>query len=178
MSNKDINITNGTGKENILTGDYNVSCEVSGYDNSTINPPTVSVKAGVTVYNFTVGATGTLTLHITEDGTSSGTPIVGASIIRTDSDGNEYASAITTNDQGNAVFQNVPYTADGIEIFYKQTSSDGNHEFDATVKSYTMVTASATIEIQNAVPAEVTFNLTDANYENLPIQSGTLTLSN
>lgn len=46
---------------------------------------------------------------------------------------------ITTNDDGNAVFENVSYAQTGSNtIYYKQISGDGGHTFDDTVKSITM----------------------------------------
>ena len=115
-------------------------------------------------------------MHVTEDGTASGTPIVGATFVRTDSSGNQYGSAITTNASGNAVFNNVPYSeSNAPAIYFKQTASDGNHEFSNTVQNTTMTTSTSTLQIQNAPGASRTFTLTDANYSGLPV-SGTLTL--
>ena len=176
---KIINITNGTGTSELINGTYSVTSSVQGYDDTTINPSTISVVAGTNNYAFTVSANGTLTLHVTEDGTISGTPIVGATFIRTDSSGNEYGSAITTDTNGDAVFANVPFDATNAPIiYYKQTASDGDHEFDNTVQNTTMTTSTETVQIQNTVGATRTINLTDANYINLPIESATLTFTN
>ena len=176
---KVITITNGTGTSDIVNGSYNVTATVNGYDNASILPTSVDITEGTNTYAFTIGATGTLTLHVTEDGTSSGTPIIGATFVRTDATGNEYGSTITTNANGDAVFDNVPYDATNAPvIYYKQTASDGDHEFDNTVQNTTLTTDTATVEIQNALGAQRTINLTDANYENLPIEAGSLTLTN
>ena len=176
---KVINITNGTGTSELINGTYTVTSSVPGYDDTSVNPSTVSVVAGTNSYAFTVSATGTLTLHVTDDGTTTGTPIVGATFIRTDSIGNEYGSVITTDTNGDAVFNNVPFDATNAPIiYYKQTASDGDHEFDNTVQNTTMTTSTETIEIQNPVGATRTITLTDANYANLPIESGTLTFTN
>ncbi len=140
-------------------------------------PTSVDITEGTNTYAFTIGATGTLTLHVTEDGTSSGTPIIGATFVRTDATGNEYGSTITTNANGDAVFDNVPYDATNAPvIYYKQTASDGDHEFDNTVQNTTLTTDTATVEIQNALGAQRTINLTDANYSGLPVESGQLSL--
>ena len=140
-------------------------------------PTSVDITEGTNTYAFTIGATGTLTLHVTEDGTSSGTPIIGATFVRTDATGNEYGSTITTNASGDAVFDNVPYDATNAPvIYYKQTASDGDHEFDNTVQNTTLTTDTATVEIQNALGAQRTINLTDANYSGLPVESGQLSL--
>ena len=176
---KQVNIVNGVGTESLINGTYSVSAISSGYDNTSINPSSVTVDAQTNTYSFTIAANGTLTLHVSEDGTSSGTPIVGATFIRTDSSGVEYGNAIPSDARGNAVFANVPYDATNAPtIYYKQTASDGNHEFDSTVQSTTLTTQTQTLEITNAPGATRTINLTDANYTNLPIDSATLELTN
>ncbi len=175
---KNIIINNGTGSASMINGNYDVTANVTGYDNSSISPSNVQVIAGTNNYALTIAATGSLTLHVTEDGTTSGTPIVGATFIRTDSEGNEYGNAITTNQEGNAVMSNVPFdTTDAPTIYYKQIASDGEHEFISTVQSTTMTASTSTIEIENTPGASRTINLTDANYPNLPITSGTITFT-
>ena len=172
-----VSITGGTGTEAILNDSYNVTANVPGYDNTSILPATVNVVDGTNNYAFTIAATGTLTLHVTEDGTSTGTPIVGATFARTDASGTTYGSLITTDSQGEAVFSNVPFAASGAPlIYYKQTASDGEHEFDSTVQSTSLTTSAATVEIANAIPATRTVTLTDANYTNLPVD-GEITLN-
>lgn len=177
--NKNVIITNGSGTSELINGSYTVSVESTGYDSTTLNPQSITVVEDTNTYTFTVGATGSLTLHVTEDGTSSGTPIVGATFVRTDSSGTEYGSSITTDTEGDAVFQNVPFAVESSPtIYYKQTASDGDHEFDNTVQSTTMTTSTETLQIQNSVGASRTIHLMDANYSNLPISSATLTLTN
>lgn len=174
---KTVNINNGTGTTELINATYTVTADVNGYENSSINPASVTVVEGTNTYAFTISASGTLTLHVTE--TTTGTPIVGATFYRTDSNGVEYGSIITTNSNGDAVFDNVPYsTTQAPTIYYKQTASDGNHEFDTTIQSTTMTTSSSTIEIQNPLGATRTITLEDANYANLPIGVGTITLTN
>lgn len=176
---KVINITNGTGTGELINDNYSVTATVTGYDNTSVNPATVSVVEGTNEYAFTISANGTLTLHVTEDGTASGTPIVGATFIRTDSTGNEYGNVITTDTNGDAVFANVPFDATNAPIIYfKQTASDGSHEFISTVQNTTLSTSTETLQIQNTVGATRTITLTDTNYENLPIDSATLTFTN
>ena len=176
---KTININNGTGSGELINGTYSVTAEVTGYDNTSIDPSSLTVVAGTNSYAFTISATGTLTLHVTEDGTSTGIPIVGATFYRTDSTGTEYGTVITTDSNGDAVFNNVPYDATSAPtIYYKQTASDGDHEFDNTVQSTTLTSQTGTLEIQNTPGATRTITLTDANYTNLPIVSGELTLTN
>ena len=176
---KTVTITNGTGTSELINGTYSVSASASGYDNTSINPNTLTVVEGTNTYQFSISADGTLTIHITEDGTSGGTPIVGATLIRTDSSGNEYGNEITTDAQGNAVFANVPYAVSGAPtIYFKQSESDGNHEFNSNVQNITMTSSTQTLEIANAPGAARTITLTDENYTNLPIDSATLTLTN
>lgn len=176
---KTINITNGTGTGELINDTYSVTADVTGYNNSSINPTSVTVVEGTNSYAFTIGATGTLTLHVTDDGTQSGNPIIGATFYRTDSSGTEYGTVITTDSNGDAVFNNVPFdSANAPTIYYKQTASDGNHEFDATVQNTTMTTSTSTLEIQNPAGATRTITLTDSNYNNLPIGTGSLTLTN
>ena len=176
---KIVNITNGTGTSSLINGTYTVTADIVGYDNTSINPNSVSVVEGTNSYAFTISATGTLTLHVTDDSTATGTPIVGATFYRTDSSGTEYGSVITTDSNGDAVFNNVPFAETGAPtIYYKQTASDGDHEFVNTVQSTTMTTNTSTVQVQNPVGATRTISLTDSNYANLPIDTGTLTLTN
>lgn len=176
---KTVTITNGTGSAQLINDTYTVTAESVGYDNSSINPTSVTVVEGTNTYAFTISATGVLTLHVTEDGTETGTPIVGATFYRTDSAGTEYGSIITTDTNGDAVFNNVPFAETSAPtIYYKQTASDGDHEFDNTVQSTTMTTSTSTVEVQNVPGATRVINLTDANYTNLPIDSASLTLTN
>ena len=175
---KTIVITNGSGTSNLINDTYSVTAAVTGYDNTSINPSSINVVEGTNTYAFTISATGTLTLHVTEDGTQSGTPIVGATFVRTDSTGNTYGSAITSDTNGDAVFDNVPFdSTNAPTIYFKQTASDGDHEFSDQVQSTTMTTSTSTVEIQNSLGALRTISLTDANYANLPID-GSLTLTN
>ena len=176
---KIVTITNGTGTQELINDTYTVTALVTGYDNATIDPSTVNIVEGTNTYPFTISATGTLTLHVTDTGLISGTPIVGATFIRTDSAGNEYGAVITSDSNGDAMFNNVPYAdSNAPTIYFKQTASDGDHEFNATVQSTTLTTQTNTLEIENPAGALRTINLTDANYTNLPIENATLTFTN
>ncbi len=176
---KIVNIINGTGTSELINDNYTITANVVGYENTTINPTSIEVVEGTNSYAFTIAATGTLTLHVSEDGTATGTPIVGATFIRTDATGTEYGTPITTDAEGDAIFNNVPFAETSAPtIYFKQTASDGEHEFVGTVQTATMTTSTATLEIQNSVGATRTITLTDANYENLPLASATLTFTN
>ena len=176
---KIIDITNGVGTGELINDTYSVTASVTGYENTTIDPSSVSIVEGTNSYAFTIAATGTLTLHVTDNGTTSGNPIVGATFIRTDVNGNEYGSLVTSDDNGDAVFANVPYDSTNAPIIYfKQTASDGDHEFSDSVQNTTLTSSTDTIQIENPVGATRTISLMDANYTNLPIDSGSLTLTN
>lgn len=176
---KIVNIVNGIGKTNLMNGTYTVSANVEGYNNLSLTPTNVIVNDNIDTYNFTIAATGTLTLHVTEEGTSMGTPVVGATFIRTDCAGNEYGEAITTDGNGNAVFNNVPFASTNAPVIYfKQLSSDVDHEFNSQVQSTVMTTSTQTIEIRNRIGELKTIYLTDLNYEDLPIANGTLIFMN
>ena len=176
---KIVTITNGSGSAELINDTYTVSAEVNGYDNASLDPSSVVVDASTTTYAFTIAANGTLTLHVTEDGTSTGTAVVGATFVRTDSTGTEYGTPVVSDANGDAVFNNVPYDATSAPtIYFKQTASDGDHEFDANVQNTTMTSNTATVQIQNAPGAVRTINLTDENYANLPIETASLTFTN
>lgn len=173
-----ITITNGSGSKAILNGTYAVTSAVTGYDNTSVLPATQVVSSGVNAYAFTIAATGTLTLHVTEDGSPGGTPVAGAVFARCDSAGNVYGTPITTDVNGAADFPYVPFAASGAPlIYYKQTASDGDHEFDPALTSTTMTTATKTVQVANTPAVTRTITLTDPNYTGLPIASGTLTLT-
>ena len=179
MASINIPINNGTGSQSVANGNYNVTVTSVGYDVSTLNPSTINVVEGTNDYSFTVGATGTLTIHVSDDGTATGNPIVGAVLYRTDSDGTTYGDPITTDCNGNAVFENVPYAATNAPtIYFKQTESDGSHDFRTDVLSTNMTTETYTYELENSLSAVRTITLTDSNYENLPIDNATINLSN
>ena len=173
-----IPITNGKGSKELTSGTYNVVAEITGYNNDSIDPNTLDIEEGTNDYNLTIAASGTLTLHVSDDGTDIGVPIIGATFYRCDSEGNTYGEIITSNDEGNAIFNYVPYAEnDAPTIYYKQITSDGEHNFDDTLQNTTMTTDTLTIEIENRPATERNFTVTDANYENLPITDGKITLN-
>lgn len=165
-------------KKELTDGNYTITSSVAGYDNSSIDPSTLEITEGVNDYSFTIAATGTLTLHVSDDGTEIGIPIVGAVFYRCDSEGNTYGEQILSDDSGNAVFNNVPYAeSDAPIIYFKQISSDGEHTFDGELQNTTLTEETGIVEIANALVAERTISLTDANYANLPISDGFITLT-
>ncbi len=170
-------IENGTGNAQIVNGDYAVTAAAAGYNPISIDPAAVTVAEDTNTYAFTIAATGTLTLHVTETGAPT-IPIVGASFRRCDSGGTEAGPTIVTDVNGEADFPFVPFAAaDAPQIYFKQLTSDGNHNFIQTVQSRTMATSEETMEITNALPTIKSVTLTDFNYPDLPIEDALITLS-
>lgn len=178
MARHTIPITNGKGSIELVNGNYRATVVANGYDASTLNPKEISIVEGTNNYTFTVSGNGTLTLHVTDTGDpNTGIQIVGAKFIRTDSTGTIVGSEITTNDDGNAVFNNVPFAESGsTAIYYKQISSDGGHTFEDTVKSIVMTEASETVQIINPTAPVRNFTLMDASFPNIPITDGQIIL--
>ena len=178
MARHTIPITNGKGSIELVTGTYTATATAGGYDSSTLTPTSVTIVDGVETYAFTISAKGTLTLHVTDTGDpSTGVQVVGAKFIRTDSTGTIVGTEITSDSDGNAVFNNVPYATSGsIPIYYKQIASDGGHTFDDTVKSIIMTEESETVEIENPTAPERNFTLMDASFANIPIIDGQIIL--
>ncbi len=173
-----INITNGTGTKAMVNGSYDTTASVNGYNNLSVLPINPTITEGVNTYDFTIAATGTLTMHVTEDGTSEGTAVVGAKFARCDSAGTTYGDEITTDENGDADFGYVPYAdTDAPLVYYKQTQSDGDHEFVSTLTSTSLTTSTKTVEVENTPAANRTVNLTDVNYDGLPIGTGEITLT-
>ena len=178
MAQHVVPITNGKGSKEIIDGNYAVTADVIGYNNASISPKQLNITTGVNQYNLTIAADGTLTLHVTDDGTDIGVPIEGATFYRCDSNGTRYGDMIETDVDGNALLKFVPY--DGTNppvIYFIQTGSDGSHTFDPNVQQTTMNNMTKTVEIANPDADVRNFTLTDANYPNLTIADGTITLT-
>lgn len=149
-----------------------------GYNDSTITPGEIEIVEGTNQYSFTIGAAGTLTIHVSDDGTNAGVAVEGATFIRCDAEGNTYGDAITSDVDGNAVFNNVPFATEGAPlVYYKQTSSDGAHIFSAELRNTALTVETVTIELANEDAAVRTINLTDTNYSGLPIADGQIKLN-
>ncbi len=178
MANYNVTITNGTGSQAMKKGTYTVSATANGYDTSTLSPTTFTATENPGSESFTLSANGTLTFNVNETGAAGGTPITSGSIIMTDETGTtEYGQAVTISATGDAVFANVPYGTSGepFQLYFKQLSSDDNHNpFDGII-SVEMTSQTQTEYVQNTAIATQSFTLTDANY-GLPI-SGNLTFT-
>lgn len=173
-----ISIVNGSGTENILNGQYSVSATSTGYDSSTIDPKSLTITDNESSYDLFIAANGTLTLHVSETGESTGTSVVGAKFYRCDQTGTTYGEAITSSSDGKALFEHVPFdTTNPPTIYYKQTESDGNHNFSTEVRSITLSTETLTVEITNAPATLKTINLKDTNYDGLSIGTAEVTLT-
>ena len=171
-------ISNGKGFKELLSGSYSVTANVEGYDNTTIDPKSITITDNVNEYSLKIASNGTLTLHVSDDGTSIGIPIVGATFYRCDSTGVTYGDPIVTDSEGNATFNNVPFSTykSGPTIYFKQTTSDGEHLFDNSLQEETLDAETKLIEIENTDATTRNFSLTDSNYDGLPID-GNITLT-
>ena len=179
MANYNVQITNGSGSENMKKGAYTVTVSAAGYDATSLSP--TSYTAGETAGSgtFTVSADGVLTLIFNETGASGGTPITSGSVVMTDSTGaTEYGSAVTVSATGEAVFNNVPYVAGtGYQLYFVQKATDDNHNLYEGVISVNMESATQTAYVLNSPIAAQSFTLTDANYAGLPVNNATLTFT-
>ena len=179
MAKHVIYITNGKGSLSLVDGTYNATANVIGYDASTLDPSNLNVENGVDSYSFKIGATGALTIHVTDNGDdSTGVPVEGAVFYRTDSSGTTYGEPVTTNSDGDAVLEHLPFSDTTPQtVYYKQTTGDGEHTFSEEVKTVSMNSASVTVQVENPNAAERNFTLTDANYENLIISDAEIELN-
>lgn len=176
MTTNQIPITNGKGSKELINGNYNVTAEINGYDNSSLDPTQITIDDATQEFKFTIAANGTLTLNVLDE-ESVGIPIENASFYRCDSSGNAYGDVITSDVDGNAVFNNVPFSADGnIVVYYKQVDSDGSHTFDDTLKQIVLTEETTTVEVVNPEAELKTFIITDKNYADLPVSDGILNL--
>lgn len=173
----DISIANGTGSEKVANGTYSAVGKFDGFDNSTLNPKSFTVRAGVTVYNLTIAATGTLNIHVTEEGTPNGTPVEGAIFVRCDETGaTTYGDPVTSNANGVAAMQFLPH-GNNQTVYFKQTATATDHEYDTVVRAFTLANQTETTEVPNPVLTQRVFNITDRHYHGATIPSGTLTLT-
>ena len=179
MANYNVQITNGSGSQAMKRGNYSVTVTANGYDATSLSPETYAVSDAEGTGTFTVSANGVLTLVFNETGAAGGTPVTAGSVVMTDSTGNtEYGSPVTITAQGEAVFNNVPYSsASPYALYFKQTASDDTHNPIETVISVSMSEASETQYVLNSPIAVQTFSISDVNYSGLPIADATLTFT-
>lgn len=179
MAKYEIEIKNGTGTLNIPNGTYSVESNTAGYNNTTITPKEIEITNNIDTYNFTLSTEGTLTFHVTETGTKEGIAIVGAKFVRCDKEGNSYGDEIITDNNGNASFNNIPNDSSikAPIIYYKQTLSDDFHQFDPSLQMTVLNIDVETIEVTNPLPSAKTFKLGEEKYNELPIETGFITLT-
>lgn len=178
MAKYDVSITNGSGSSEILNGTYSITSNIKGYDNTTIDPKSVTFDVSTNTLELTIDGSATLTLHVSEDGTSSGTAVSGATFQRCNEDGSiSYGSPVTSDLTGNAVLEHLPYDIqDGMTIYYKQINSDGQHEFDSSVKNILMDNNTKLVEVTNTKATLRTIIVKDKYYSGVSDLNGTISL--
>ena len=179
MANYDILITNGTGSATMEPGSYTVSATYApGYELTSLQPTSYTVSSGAQPAAFTLAANGTLTINFNETGAAGGTPITSGTVVMTDATGEtQYGSVVNIDENGVATFENVTYgTAEaGYTLYFKQLTSDENHNVYPNVFAVGMGAQTQTEYIQNTpIAVEQNVTLTDANYTGMPIQSASL----
>ena len=178
MAEYNVTITNGSGSQAMKAGTYDVvATSAPGYDTTSLSPTTFTASTSAGSATFTLSATGTLTFVVNETGASGGTPVESGSIVMTDSTGTtQYGSPVSIGSNGEAIFQNVPFgsASEPYSLYFKQLSTDANHNLYENVISVSMAAQTQTEYIQNTPIATQTIALTDANYANLPVASATL----
>ena len=180
MANYSVNITNGSGTQNMKAGTYSVTVVADGFDATSLTPASYVVSDATGTGTFTVSATGTLTFNVNETGAQGGTPITAGTIVMTDSTGNtEYGSAVSIDATGNAVFNNVPFgdATTPYVLYFKQLTSDDAHNVYSGVITVNMSSNTQTEYVLNNPIAQQTFTLTDATYTGLPVSNATLTFT-
>lgn len=176
MANYNVTITEGAGSQNMKAGNYTVTATASGYDATSLSPASYTATSEAGSGSFTLSANGALTLIFNETGAQGGTAVTSGSVVMTDSTGNtQYGSPVTINASGEAAFPNVPHDSDTPYVLYfKQLSTDDNHNVYSGVITVNMASATQTEYVVNTAIAAQSFTLTDANYTGLPIASATL----
>ena len=146
--NISIGITDGVCTRSLADGNYDVSTNVVGYSNSSISPNSILVTEVEDTFDFIISATGKLTLHVVDKDTDL--PIVGAKFYRCSSIGVTYGDVITTDEFGNATFNNVPF-AEGNppSIYFRQIESDDTHTFDDGINNIKLVQDMKIVNVYN-----------------------------
>ncbi len=181
MANYNVTITDGNGSQSMQRGTYTVTAEVTGYKGATLSPTTYTATDSTGSETFTLSATGTLTFNVNETGAAGGTPITSGTIIMTNESGSEdYGTAVNIGATGDAVFNNVPYgsTDTPFTLYFRQLTSDENHNTFEGVITVNMTAQTQTEYIQNTANAIQTFTVTDANYPGLPIDGSLIFTGN
>lgn len=183
MADYNVTIINGNGSQTMQTGEYSVSAIYApGYDMTTLSPTTYTASSSTSLGEFTLSATGTLTIVFNETGEEGGTPVTSGTVVMTDSTGEvQYGSVVQIDSNGTATFNNVPYgsTQSAYTLYFKQLTSDANHNIYENVFAVGMGGATQTEYILNTLKSVLqSFTLTDANYPNLPVYNAVLNFEN
>ena len=179
MANYNVTIINGSGSQTMQTGEYTVSAIYApGYDMETLSPATYTATSSTSTGAFTISASGTLTIIFNETGASGGAPITSGTVVMTDSTGNtQYGSVVDIDSNGTATFANVPYGSEqsGYTLYFKQLTSDENHNPYPTVFAVGMGDETQTEYIENTLKSVLqNYTLTDTNYPELPVYNAVL----
>lgn len=169
-----VTITNGSGSQRLPAGVYSVAPTVTGYT-GTLVPATFTATASDGSQSFTLAATGTLTLTITEDGTAEGTKITGGAFIRCNSEGDTtYGTEKTIDALGACTFDHVPYGDETTPyVFYvRQLRSDSTHNIQSGVITVNMAANTQTNYVTNPLAGTQSFTLADAYYSGLNLSGG------
>ena len=183
MENYNVTIINGTGSQTMNSGNYTVSAIYApGYDMATLSPTSYTTTSSTSTGEFTISATGTLTITFNETGEAGGAPITSGTVVMTNSTGTvEYGSVVEINSNGTATFSNVPFgsTQSAYTLYFKQLSSDANHNIYSSVFSVGMGSQTQQEYVVNTLKSVLqNFTLTDANYPELPIYNAVLQFEN
>lgn len=179
MNDYNVTIINGSGSETMIPGEYSVSAIYApGYDMATLSPTSYTAPSSTSTGNFTIAATGTLTITFNETGAAGGTPITSGTVVMTDSTGEtQYGQVVEIDSNGTATFNNVPYGSDqsAYTLYFKQLTSDASHNVYENVFAVGMGAQTQQEYIINTSKEVLqNFTLTDANYANLPVYNATL----
>lgn len=115
---------------------------------------------------FTIAATGTLTLHVNETGAEDGTPVIGGTFIRCNSDGTEtYGTAKTIDASGVCTFEVVPFgTGEApVSVYVKLLTGNDSHNLHEDVVTASMDEESKTQYVRNAPVITQIFTFAYAN---------------
>jgi hypothetical protein len=178
--------SNGQGQfSDIASGTYTVNkglSNLTGYDNTTGIPSTIEITGSTDPITFTVGGTGTLTVHVEN---SFGDPVKGVELVRVYKDFNRTTVNTTygppsapTDDNGNTTFANVPWSAIGAPNIYFTVNDPTKYEITSGVPFLTlsMTQQVQTLDAPEPISLITPFTVSDVNYTNLAIESGAIGL--
>lgn len=179
MADYSVTIIDGNGSQQMNPGEYTVSSTYApGYDMESLSPTTFTATSSTQTTDFTLSASGTLTIIFNETGAQGGTPITSGTVVMTNSTGDvQYGSVVNINSNGTAVFNNVPYGSaqSSYTLYFKQLTCDENHNIYEQVFTVGMGDQTQTEYILNPlITTTQNFTLTDANYSGLPINNAVL----